>query len=90
MTGWYPCVKQALLDRGWYFNPDPTSPYFNLKWTLRSIDVCQESLQPWQFTNHYLKNVAITTKAGLIKSLQSLVWLADVDANDIIPRSISS
>ena len=41
MTGWYPCVKQALLDRGWHFNPDPTSLYFNLKWTLRSIDVCQ-------------------------------------------------
>ena len=41
MTGWYPCVKQALLDRGWYFNPDPTSQFFNLKWTLRSIDVCQ-------------------------------------------------
>jgi tubulin monoglycylase TTLL3/8 len=86
MTGWYPCVKEALLARGWHFNPDPTSPYFNLKWTLRSLEVSQETLQPWQLTNHYLKNVAITTKAGLIKSLQSLVWTADVEANDIIPR----
>ena len=41
MTGWYPCVKQALLDRGWFYNPDATSPYFDLKWTLRSIDVAQ-------------------------------------------------
>lgn len=86
MTGWYPCVKEALLARGWYFNSDNTSPFFNLKWTLRSLDVLQETLQPWQLTNHYLKNVAITTKAGLIKSLQSLVWTADVEANDIIPR----
>jgi hypothetical protein len=86
MTGWYPCVKEALLARGWYFNSDPTSPYFNLKWTLRSLEVSQETLQPWQLTNHYLKNVAITTKAGLIKSLQSLVWTADVEANDILPR----
>ena len=62
MTGWYPCVKQALLDRGWYYNSDPTSPYFDLKWTLRSIDVSQETLQPHQLTNHFLKNVAITTK----------------------------
>lgn len=87
MTGWYPCVKQALLDRGWYFNSDTTSPHFDLKWTLRSIDVSQETLQPWQLTNHYLKNVAITTKVGLIKSLQSLVWLADVDSKDLIPRA---
>eukprot|EP01038_Epipyxis_sp_PR26KG_P012342 gene12342-16553_t len=87
MTGWYPCVKQALLDRGWYFNSDSNSPYFNMKWTLRSLDVSQENLQPWQLTNHYLKNVAITTKVGLIKSLQSLVWLADVDIKDIIPRA---
>ena len=26
------------------------------------------------------------TKVGLLKSLQSLVWLADVSANDVIPR----
>lgn len=86
MTGWYPCVKQALLDRGWHYNPDPLSPYFDLKWTLRSIDVSQEQLQAGQLTNHFLKNVAITTKVGLIKSLQSLVWVADVHSDDIIPR----
>lgn len=85
MTGWYPCVKEALLARGWHYNPDPSSSFFHLKWTLRSNDI-QEALQPWQLTNHYLKNVAITTKAGLIKSLSQLVWTADVEANDIIPR----
>lgn len=87
MTGWYPCVKQALLDRGWYFNPDPNSPFCHLKWTLRSVDVNQDTLQPWQLTNHYLKNVAITTKAGLIKSLKSLIWMANIDIHDIIPRA---
>jgi tubulin monoglycylase TTLL3/8 len=86
MTGWYPCVKQALLDRGWFFNNDPTSPHCDLKWTLRSIDISQETLLPWQLTNHFLKNVAITTKVGLLKSLKSCVWLADVNVNDIIPR----
>lgn len=86
MTGWYPCVKQELLDRGWYFNADTQSPYFDLKWTLRSMECDQDLLQPWQLTNHFMKNVAITTKVGLIKSLQGLVWLADVEANDVIPR----
>lgn len=86
MTGWYPCVKQALLDRGWFFNADPKSPFFDLKWTLRSLECDQDALQSWQLTNHFLKNIAITTKVGLIKSLRSLVWLADVHANDVIPR----
>lgn len=86
MTGWYPCVKQALLDRGWYFNSDPASPYFDLKWTLRSLECDQDALQSWQLTNHFMKNIAITTKVGLIKSLRSLIWLADVHTNDVIPR----
>ena len=30
--------------------------------------------------------MAITTKVGLIKSLQNVIWLADVGINDIIPR----
>ncbi|CAM9125305.1 unnamed protein product, partial [Ectocarpus fasciculatus] len=87
MTGWYPCVKEALLKRGWTFNSDPMSPYFDLKWTLRSSDIGLESLQSWQLTNHFLKNVALTTKAGLIKSLQQLVWQADMSPDDIIPRA---
>lgn len=86
MTGWYPCVKSALLERGWYFNPDSASPFFDLKWTLRSSDIGLESLQSFQLTNHFLKNIALTTKVGLLKSLQQLVWLADVSPNDIIPR----
>jgi tubulin monoglycylase TTLL3/8 len=77
---------QALLDRGWYHNADATSPYYDLKWSLRSIDVDNATLQDWQLTNHFLKNVAITTKVGLLKSLRNLVWLADVSMNDVIPR----
>ena len=86
MTGWYPCVKTALLERGWYYNPDPNSPYFDLKWTLRSSDIGVESLQSHQLTNHFMKNIALTTKVGLLKSLQQLVWMADVSPDDIIPR----
>ena len=45
MTGWYPCVKEALLERGWYINSDADSPYWDLKWTLRSLEVNQDQLQ---------------------------------------------
>ena len=63
-VSWWGCSVSwdTSIDRGWYYNSDPTSPYFDLKWTLRSIDVSQETLQPNQLTNHFLKNVAITTK----------------------------
>lgn len=71
MTGWYPCVKQALLDRGWYYNADTQSPFFDLKWTLRSMECDQELLQPWQLTNHFMKNVAITTKVRDTRSCAS-------------------
>lgn len=86
MTGWYPCVKQALLDRGWFQNIDSKSSFCDLKWTLRSNDINQETLQPWQLTNHFMKNIAITTKVGLLKSLQPLIWLADINIHEIVPR----
>jgi hypothetical protein len=86
MTGWYPCVKQALLDRGWYFNSDRESFFFDLKWTLRSNELNQEQLQPWQLTNHFMKNVAITTKVGLARSLKHLSWHDEVECDDIFPR----
>ncbi|KAH8058683.1 hypothetical protein JL722_5912 [Aureococcus anophagefferens] len=87
MTGWYPCVKDALLDRGWHFNDDRESEYFDLKWTLRSNELNQRDLKPWQLTNHFLKNTAITTKAGLTKSLRGLHWFADASSEEIYPRA---
>ena len=86
MTGWYPCVKQALLERGWYFNPDRESFYFDLKWTLRSNELRQQDLHPWQLTNHFLKNTAITTKVGLLRSLKSLSWHTSMHHNEVFPR----
>ncbi|KAK7242865.1 tubulin tyrosine ligase-like protein [Aureococcus anophagefferens] len=87
MTGWYPCVKDALLDRGWHFNDDRESEYFDLKWTLRSNELNQRDLKPWQLTNHFLKNTAITTKAGLTKSLRGLHWFADASSGGDLPRA---
>ena len=87
ISGWFPCVKEALLARGWIWNKDFSSPYYDLKWTNKTMDIEQESLQNWQLTNHFTKNVAITTKIGLLKSLESLNWCSDMKADDIIPRA---
>jgi len=87
LTGWYPCIKEALLARGWFFNPDRESFFFDLKWTLKSNELKQDQLQPWQLTNHFLKNTAITTKVGLLKSIRQLSWFTSVHPDAIFPRS---
>jgi tubulin monoglycylase TTLL3/8 len=45
MTGLYPCVKDEFIRRGWYYNTDPDSPFFDLKWTLKSGDIDQVMLK---------------------------------------------
>ncbi|CAM9140398.1 unnamed protein product [Ectocarpus fasciculatus] len=86
MTGWYPCVKKALVERGWTQNHDRDSPFFDLKWTLHSQDIRTTDIEPWQLCNHFFKNVAITTKAGLLGNLRNLKWFADCDCSEILPR----
>jgi tubulin monoglycylase TTLL3/8 len=90
VSGGYPCVRQALQARGWHYNEDAQSPYFDLKWALRSMDIDRDQLQPWQWTNHFLKNSAVTTKVGLLRSLPAAKWIADVSIDDIIPRGTHS
>lgn len=87
ISGWFPCVKEALLSRGWFQNKDAHSPYFDLKWTNKTMDIEHETLQPWQLANHFTKNVAITTKIGLLKSLNALIWSSDTQSDEIAPRS---
>jgi hypothetical protein len=43
-------------------------------------------MQPWQLTNHFLKNTAITTKVGLQHSLRNLSWFASENEDSIFPR----
>lgn len=59
MTGWYPCVKKALIERGWTQNPDRDSPFFDLKWTLHSQDIRTTDIESWQLCNHFFKVFSI-------------------------------
>ncbi len=74
LTGWYPVIKDTLeKKRGWYFNPDRNSPYFDLKWALKSDDLKHVKLHEDQLVNHFCQNTAITTKVGLLHNLRKYV-----------------
>lgn len=86
MTGWYPCVKDELIARGWVHNPDRDSPFFDLKWTLTSQHLRQSALEPWQYANHFQNTRSLVTKAGLSRTLASLQWYASETCDTIFPR----
>mmetsp|Transcript_4917 Transcript_4917/g.15442 ORF Transcript_4917/g.15442 Transcript_4917/m.15442 type:complete len:282 (-) Transcript_4917:2252-3097(-) len=65
ITGWYPCIKEALVARGWVQNLDQNSPFFDLKWTLASQQLRWAHVHPWQCTNHFHDTRSLVTKAGL-------------------------
>lgn len=46
IKGGYNALRKALLDRGWYENPDKFSPCFDFKWT------CKVSKQMIKFNNN--------------------------------------
>lgn len=86
MTGWYPCVKDELIARGWVHNPDRDSPFFDLKWTLTSQHLRQSALEPWQYANHFQNTRSLVTKTGLSRTLASLQWYASETCDAIFPR----
>lgn len=83
--GGYGTLRKALVDRGWFENPDRYSPVFDLKFAIRSDNPAE--LKDFQITNHFAKNNVITTKVGLCRSLKQLVWWTDEAAVDsFFPR----
>jgi Tubulin-tyrosine ligase family len=86
MTGWYPCIKAALVARGWFQNHDRNSTFFDLRWSLQSNDTKAPPLQQWQLCNHFGRSAAITTKAGLLDSMKYLKWHVNADTDTVFPR----
>lgn len=87
VTGCYPDVRDALVRRGWRQNPDEASPHFDLKWTLKTSEVGFTKLAAAQRANHFSKAGCITTKAGLIHTLQDAHAYTPAERMDFYPRA---
>lgn len=87
VTGSYPVIRDELEKRGWFFNPDKASPFFDLKWSLKSDDLKACKLEKHQYVNHFFQNTAITTKVGLLHNLRNIVWHQSLDIDTIFPRA---
>lgn len=89
ITGVYPDVRACLLSRGWVENPEPESPYFDLKWCLRTRSIYVPPLMKPQIVNHYSgAGACLTTKYGLLESIQHIKWYFDVDVDSFFPRAM--
>ena len=78
-----------MIKRGWFFNADKDSPFFDLKFTLSSTDIDFDSLKEFQMVNHFKGVGCITTKSGLVQTLKKLNFfgLSYQDRNQFFPRS---
>jgi len=85
VIGGYPDLKRELLERGWVENPDPESPYFDLKWTLQASDIDQKNLRPTQVVNHFVRNRELTTKCGITMNMREAAWRADQSCDEFYP-----
>ncbi len=87
VVGGYEDVKLALLKRGWVENVDPSSEFFDLKWTLKYRELNYDGLQPYQYVNHFQRNGELTTKAGLLHNIKNLAWYRGIDVDQFYPSS---
>ena len=74
------------MKRGWIENSHFESQCFHLKFSLRSKDIVWESLVHYQVVNHFQKSTNITTKLGLLKTLENSMWHCSIDKDDYFPR----
>lgn len=89
ITGVYPDVRACLLARGWVENPDPESSFFDLKWCLRTRSIYTPPLLRHQVVNHYSgAGACLTTKYGLLESIQHIRWYFDVNVGTFFPRAM--
>ena len=82
----YKCIRDALQKRNWVENPHFESNCFHFKYTLKSRDLGQAELSENQIVNHFSKASNITTKVGLLKTLNHCVWNCSKEPDIFFPR----
>nr|CCA23901.1 tubulintyrosine ligase family putative [Albugo laibachii Nc14] len=87
VSGCYPIIRQELEKRGWFCNEDRNSPFFHLKWSLKSEEIKMLPLDKHQHVNHFLQNTSLTTKVGLLQNLRHLVWHQNAKVDSFFPQA---
>ena len=86
ITGFYPSLRRAFLNRGWFENKDRNSRYFDLKWTINSKHIVHSEIEDHQIVNHFSRASSIVTKIGLMKNIRNLKYFANVNIDRFFPR----
>ena len=78
-----------MLRLGWFLNPERDTPFFDLKFTLSASDINFDLLDEFQVVNHFKGVSCLTTKAGLIRTLNKIDFfgLSYKDKHQFFPRS---
>ena len=78
-------IRRALLDKGWFENPNKASTVFHLKWIYTDCEKDYDALQAGQQLNHFPGNRNLTTKSGLAKIMQGISRYG-FTCHDFFPR----
>mmetsp|Transcript_126850 Transcript_126850/g.224794 ORF Transcript_126850/g.224794 Transcript_126850/m.224794 type:complete len:848 (+) Transcript_126850:24-2567(+) len=87
ITGAFPHIRNALLERGWVENEDKSSRIWELRYALWQRDIGELSeLDDSQVVNYFARNSELTSKAGLCNNLYSSCMPDRVNVDSFYPR----
>mmetsp|Transcript_36388 Transcript_36388/g.57919 ORF Transcript_36388/g.57919 Transcript_36388/m.57919 type:complete len:823 (+) Transcript_36388:101-2569(+) len=87
ITGAFPGIRNALLERGWVENDDRNSSLWEFKYALWQRDIGElGDLDDSQVINYFARNSELVSKVGLCNNLYSCCTLDQVDVDSFFPR----
>lgn len=87
ITGAFPGIRNALLERGWVENEDRASSVWEFKYALWQKDIGElGELDESQVVNYFARNSELCSKNGLCNNLYSCCTLGQVDVDSFYPR----
>lgn len=86
IKGGYDDIREALISRGWFENPDNESPCFDFLFCVKTSDVDFENLERHQKVNHFNFPGPLSSKSGLCRNLRNMIWEEKVDVDEFYPR----